>query len=177
MTPRMSIHIIIDGYNLIRQSSQLSTLDLQDIQMGRDALVDMLAAYKKIKAHRITVVFDGTRSPLLALQRKRQKGITLVFSHAGETADAVIKQMARREGAKALVVSSDLDIVRSVEDRGAATISAPDFENKLILASYTGGMADDRDAYTGWKPTTQKKGPRRRLSKKQRKTRAKIRKL
>jgi hypothetical protein len=59
----MSIHIIIDGYNLIRQSGYLSNLDLQDIQYGRQALIDMLAAYKKIKAHRITIVFDGTRAP------------------------------------------------------------------------------------------------------------------
>ena len=173
----MSIHIIIDGYNLIRQSKQLSDLDLQDIQLGRDALVDMLAAYKKIKAHRITVVFDGTRPPLLSLQRDRRKGITIVFSHHGETADAVIKQMAHREGEKALVVSSDLDIVRSVEARGAATISAPDFEDKLTLSRYAAGMEIDRDAYDGWKPTTKKKGPSRRLSKKQRKTGIKIRKL
>ena len=45
----MSIHIIIDGYNLIRQSNRLSILDLQDIQLGRDALVDMLAAYNQKK--------------------------------------------------------------------------------------------------------------------------------
>jgi predicted RNA-binding protein with PIN domain len=173
----MSIHIIIDGYNLIRQSRKLSTLDLQDIQLGREALVDMLSAYKKVKAHRITVVFDGTRSPLFSRQRDRHKGITIVFSHHGETADSVIKQMARREGEKSLVVSSDLDIVRSVEGRGAATISAEDFENKLTLSLYVDGMQTDRDAYSGWKPTTKKKGPRKRLPKKQRKSRARIRKL
>ena len=55
----MSLHIIIDGYNLIRQSGQLSMLDMQDLQLGREALVDMLAAYKRFKAHRITVVCDG----------------------------------------------------------------------------------------------------------------------
>ena len=173
----MSIHIIIDGYNLIRQSKQLSAIDLQDIQLGREALIDMLAAYKKIKAHRITVVFDGTRSPLLALQRDRQKGITIVFSHRGESADTIIKQMAGREGEKALVVSSDLDIVHTVETQGAATICAVDFENKLTLSYYAAGMETDRDAYNGWKPTTRKKGPSRRQSKKRRKTQAKIRKL
>ena len=173
----MSIHIIIDGYNLIRQSQQLSALDQQDIQLGREALVDMLAAYKKIKAHRITVVFDGTRSPLLSLQRDRQKGITIVFSHHGESADTVIKQMARREGEKALVVSSDLDIVHSVEAQGAATINTVDFENKLTLSYYAAGTEIDRDGYNGWKPTTIKKGPSRRLSKKQRKNQKKIRKL
>ncbi len=173
----MSIHIIIDGYNLIRQSKKLSDLDLRDIQWGRDALIDMLAAYKKIKAHRITVVFDSTQSPLISRQRDRQKGISIVFSHKDETADAVIKQMARREGEKALVVSSDLDIVRSVEASGAAVIAAAEFEHMLELSFYAGGMDNDRDAHVGWKPTTKKKGPGRRLPKKQRRTKAKLRKL
>ena len=92
----MSIHIIIDGYNLIRQSGYLSSLDLQDIQLGRETLIDLLAAYKKIKAHRITVVFDGTRAPDLVRERDRQKGITILFSHRGESADAVIKKNGRR---------------------------------------------------------------------------------
>ncbi len=173
----MSIHIIIDGYNLIRQSKKLSGLDLRDIQWGRDALIDMLAAYKKIKAHRITVVFDSAQSPLISRQRDRQKGITIVFSHKDETADTVIKHMARREGQRALVVSSDLDIARSVEASGAAVIAAPDFERMLELSFYAGAMDNDRDAHDGWKPTTKKKGPGRRLPKKQRKSKAKIRKL
>ena len=173
----MSIHIIIDGYNLIRQSNQLHEIDLQDIQLGREALIDMLAAYKKIKAHRITVVFDGTGSPPLSRQRDRQKGITMVFSQNGETADTVIKKMASEEGQRALVVSSDLDIIQSVEARGSAIISSTDFENKLILSIYAGGMDNDRDAFNGWKPTTKKKGPSRRRPKKQRKSRARIRKL
>jgi predicted RNA-binding protein with PIN domain len=46
----MSIHIIIDGYNLIRQSGYLSGLDLQDIQLGRQALIDMLE--RSTKGHR-----------------------------------------------------------------------------------------------------------------------------
>jgi uncharacterized protein len=173
----MSIHIIIDGYNLIRQSSYLSNLDLQDIQLGREALIDMLAAYKKIKAHRITVVFDGTRAPDLARERDRQKGIAILFSHNGETADAVIKKMAGGEKQKALVVSSDQDIVRSANSSGAATINAVDFESKLIQASHIDGMESGRDDYDGWKPTTKKKGPGRRLPHRQRKNKAKISKL
>ncbi|MEJ2729524.1 MAG: NYN domain-containing protein [Deltaproteobacteria bacterium] len=80
----MSIHIIIDGYNLIRQSSTLSALDQQDIMLGRDALIDMLAAYRKMKPHRITVVFDGSNSPLFSPQRNRQRGISMRFSRSGE---------------------------------------------------------------------------------------------
>ena len=75
----MSIHIIIDGYNLIRQSTTLSRLDHQEIMLGRDALVDMLAAYRKIKPHRITVVFDGHHSPAFSQQRDQKKGIAIRF--------------------------------------------------------------------------------------------------
>jgi len=173
----MSLHIIIDGYNLIRQSSRLSRLDIQDIQLGREALVDLLAAYKKFKAHRITVVFDGTGPPLLSRRRDRQKGITILYSQAGESADAVIKKMARREGAKALVVSSDQDIVHGAAAWGAATISARDFEIKLITSQYLDDTQIEGEDQKGWTPTTKKKGPRKRLSKKERKNRAKLRKL
>ena len=177
MTPPMSVHIIIDGYNLIRQSGNLSNLDLQDIQFGRDGLIDMLAAYKKIKAHRITVVFDGTWAPRFSQQRDRQKGIDIVFSHNGESADAVIKKMARREKQQALVVSSDREIVRSAISSGAAAISAPEFEDKLTMAAHMDGGVPDRDRHDGWKPTTKKKGPRRRLPKRQRQNKARTRKL
>lgn len=173
----MSLHIIIDGYNLIRQSSRLSELDLQDIQLGREALVEMLAAYKKFKSHRITVVFDGSGPALLSRRRDRQKGITLVYSQGGESADAVIKKMARREGAKALVVSSDQDIVHWAESCGAATVSAPDFESKLVTSQYLDGTPGEEENQSGWTPTTKKKGPRKRLSKKKRRNRAKLRKL
>ena len=173
----MSVHIIIDGYNLIRQSGYLSNLDLQDIQFGRDALIDMLASYKKIKAHRITVVFDGTRAPRFSQQRDRQKGIDIVFSHNGQSADAVIKKMARREKQQALVVSSDGDVVRSALSSGATAISAPEFEDKLAMAASMGDSVSDRNMHDGWKPTTKKKGPRRRLPKRQRQNRARIDKL
>ncbi len=93
----MSLHIIVDGYNLIRQSEQLSVLDLQDIQEGREALQDILVEYRKTKGHRITIVFDGTNAVSVDSQRQRFRNIDVLFSRNGETADTVIKRMAARE--------------------------------------------------------------------------------
>ena len=76
----MPIHIIIDGYNLIRQSSALSDLDEQDIQLGREALIDQLAAYKRLKGHRISVVFDGQNASTTYSRRDRVKGIDILCS-------------------------------------------------------------------------------------------------
>ena len=174
----MAVHIIIDGYNLIRQSAELSRLDRRDLQEGREALLDLLAAYKKIKRHQITVVFDGTDDYSLYRQRDQSKGIRMLFSRRGETADTVIKRIVAREKEKALVVSSDRDVADFAASQKAATMGSLDFMEKLSMAAWSDekGIHPD-DEMTGWNPTTRKKGPRRRLSKKERRNRKRANKL
>jgi predicted RNA-binding protein with PIN domain len=173
----LSIHIIIDGYNLVRRSTTLSLLDDIDIQQGREALIDTLVQYKKLKGHRITVVFDGTNAPLFFQKRDRVKGIEVLFSRSGETADSVIKKIASREKEKVIVVSSDREIVDYVLSKGAASVSSEKFESMISMAAHMDNDLNDEDEYTGWVPTTKKKGPSRRLSKKERKNRGKTKKL
>jgi predicted RNA-binding protein with PIN domain len=173
----MSIHIIIDGYNLIRQSYSLSLLDQQDLQLGRDTLVDWLVKYKRVKHHKITVVFDGTNASSFSGHRDYISGIEIKFSRGGESADTVIKKIAAREKEKALVVSSDREVVVSSRLSGAAVIDSNEFEQKLQMAAYSDGSDIDGNDQDGWIPTTKKKGPKRRLSKKKRRNMAKINKL
>lgn len=173
----MSIHIIIDGYNLIRQSKSLGALDRQDLQLGREALLDMLSAYKRIKRHTITVVFDGTKAPPFSQHKDQIKGIKVKFSRRGEFADAVIKRMAAKLREKALVVSSDLEVIHFSASKGSATIDSPGFEEKMAMAVYTDTKGMESEETVGWVPTTKKKGPGRRLSKRQRHSRVKIKKL
>jgi predicted RNA-binding protein with PIN domain len=171
----MSVHIIIDGYNLIRQSSQWSTLDLQDMQLGREVLIKALAEYKKRRPHRITVVFDAADAPGFMDRNDNIRGISIKYSQSGESADTLIKRMANELREKALVVSSDRDITDYAAGRGAAVIGSPDFEMKMAMAAF-GGPGDEDEA-TGWTPTTRKKGPGRRLPKRRRRNRSKIGKL
>ncbi|MBL7178631.1 MAG: NYN domain-containing protein [Pseudomonadota bacterium] len=173
----MSIHIIIDGYNLIRQSRFFSPLDSQDMQLGRETLIDTLAAYKRIKGHKITIVFDGARAPLFSASRDQIKGIKIKFSRSGESADTVIKRMAAREKEKALIVSSDLDVINFASSRGCATITSLRFEEKIAMAAHMDTKKIHRGNEGGRTSTTKKKGPSRRLSKKKRKSMAKIQKL
>jgi predicted RNA-binding protein with PIN domain len=173
----MSVHIIIDGYNLIRQSRVLSELDRQDLQTARDALIASLAHYKRTKPHKITVVFDGVNAPAEASNRNRHRGIDIRFSSKGETADSVIKRMARRERERALVVTSDQEIVHFASFQGAATISSPLFEERVAMAAVGQSGPNGEEDLTGWVPSTKKKGPSRRLSKRQRRNLTKTRKL
>jgi predicted RNA-binding protein with PIN domain len=174
----MSLHLIIDGYNLIRQSDWLGDIDRRSLQRGREALISALVRYKKLRGHQITVVFDGSKAPSFGDRRDRRGGVDIRFSRRGELADAVIKRMCTRERGQVLVVSSDTEIVRYAEARGAATIASPAFEDKLMVAEHmnvSDGAPEEADA--GWQPTTRKKGPARRRSKRQRRNRLKTRKL
>ncbi|MEW6673018.1 MAG: NYN domain-containing protein [Thermodesulfobacteriota bacterium] len=173
----MSLHIIIDGYNLIRHSPRLKRLDHQDIQFGRQALIEELALYRKTKHHRITVVFDGANAPEFTQYQDRLKGIDIQFSRAGESADTLIKRMAAREKEKALVVSSDRDIAGFAMSQGAAVIDSLDFGKKLRHTALDPDGASDILEDKSWNPSTKKKGPSRRLSKRERKNKMKVRKL
>jgi predicted RNA-binding protein with PIN domain len=174
----MSLHIIIDGYNLIRQSHQFSPIDAIDLTAGRDALIDSLAAYKRVRSHRITVVFDGTHASVAVANKDRLKGIDIRYSDPGELADTVIKRMVDREEHRAMVVTSDREVLDYAEKRGAATIKSSGFENKMMLAQYDDIKGINLESESKeWSPTTKKKGPARRLSKRKRRGKARINKL
>lgn len=174
----MSVHIIIDGYNLALQSNEFGSFSGNDLQTGREKLIKALAAYKKIKRHRITVVYDGTKYPSFSRHKEFISGIEVIFSRQGEIADSVIKRIVDIEKKSALVVSSDQDIINFAVARGAAVINSAEFEDKLFMASYMArkGIDESREQ-SGWQPTTKKKGPSKRLSRKKRQSRLKIRKL
>ena len=83
----MPLHIVVDGYNLIRSSPELSRLDRRSLEDGREALLERLAAYKRIKRLPITVVFDAGQSPTMDIRKEQFSGIKVVYSQFGLTAD------------------------------------------------------------------------------------------
>jgi predicted RNA-binding protein with PIN domain len=175
----MSIHIVIDGYNLIRQSSTLSVIEHHSLEEGREALLQRLDSYKQVKHHSVTVVFDGADAGDFMEARKRWKGIKVVFSRPGELADTIIKRIVTRERERVVVVTSDRELADFAAKYGAANMDSIEFENKMVLA--TNSHMDQADFVEqeepGWKPTTRKKGPSRRMSKRQRQSHSKTRKL
>ncbi len=175
----MAVHIIIDGYNFIRQSTASRLLNARDLQQEREVLIDGLAAYKRRRAHAVTIVFDGARAPSDFTRKEKVRGVEIIFSAIGQTADAVIKQLAAREREKALIVSSDREIADFAAAQGATAISSEAFESKLYPLSEATGEAlpEDDDDHPLSPVTTRKKGPSFRLSRKQRNIKKRIGKL
>ncbi len=104
------MHLIIDGYNVIRQSQELQRLDARELEAGRTALLARLAAYRERCRHKITVVFDGWLGGDPKETRDRRQGMLIIYSRRGEKADEVIKRLLAAERQRAVVVTSDREI-------------------------------------------------------------------
>jgi predicted RNA-binding protein with PIN domain len=179
-TSDIMAHIVIDGYNLIRQSPDLSIKDALSLEKGRNALVRQLSAYKKLKGHQITVVFDAQFTTNLQIEEFSQAGIRLLFSEGGQTADDVILQMAEKGKGQLIIVSSDNRILQAAKSSGCAFLDSQEFERKLeeaLLFDRRGEEMPMRDEET--KPVnkrwlTAKKGPSKRLPKAKRRALARL---
>jgi len=180
MCQNPSMHIYIDGYNLIRQSIRLRRFERHSLEAGRDALIDWLALYKSRKDHRITVVFDGWVSGSAREERDCRAGIFIIYSPKGVKADDVMKRITASTDEEILVVSSDREIASYAVRRGKAALSSPEFESivekQLAAPSDEEGEGKDEEDEDDGRPTP-KKGPSRKLSRAQKQTRSKIRKL
>lgn len=175
----MPVHLIIDGYNLIRRSPSLAPLDRADLEVGREELIRRLALYRQTRSLPITVVFDGSNQRNLPTPRTDPSGIRVIFSRMGQKADDVIIRMAREIGDGALVVTSDREIQREAERHHATVIASEDFEQKMAMAFLMNQRASDSDDSDDQPEIrgTRKKGPSRRLPKKLRKARKRAEKL
>ena len=174
----MPLRIIIDGYNLIRQSPTLRSYDNLEIVKGREKLIEMLAPYRSLKRHPMLVVFDGWQEGEFTEQRTREKGIDIIYSKRGEKADEVIKRLVSSSGEELIVVTSDREITHFCQCRRCEVISSPSFEEKIefSLLAHEKGLEEEDE-----KPlpplSTKKKGPSRKPPKAKRRSQRRLKKL
>jgi len=169
------MHLLIDGYNLLHIAHSLTHLNSSQLRQERDRLIGQLSDYRKLKPAAMTVVFDGWLGGWTTEQREFKRGIDVVYSRLGEKADEVIKRFVREEGSAAIVITSDRDISRFAERMGAAVIPSEQFQEKLGHAS--GGLEEGLEEQEEEERGVKKKGLARRLSKKEKRTRAALKKL
>jgi len=178
------MHIIIDGYNLIRQSETLRRFERQSLEAGRQALLQQVSLYRQQKGHRSTVGFDGWESGSPFEERDRQGGIAVIYSRRGEKADEVIKRMVLQKGEETVVVTSDRDIAGFVIRKGATALSSLEFEAVIsrtasaATTSADAGSPPEKEEEDPRKPgDTRKKGPAHRLSRREKTALTRFKKL
>jgi len=169
------MHLIIDGYNLLHVNRSLNQLNGIQLQWERDRLIHQLSTYQKLKSFDITVVFDGWQGGWSTEKQERKKGIDLIFSKLGEKADEVIKRLVKEKGSGVIVITSDREVSRFAERMAVSVISSEQFQEKLEAPSNK--FEDIFEEEGVEEKEIKKKGLSRRLSKKEKRARAALKKL
>jgi predicted RNA-binding protein with PIN domain len=110
-------HLIVDGYNVTKTGYGALPLAEQ-----RRRLVDALGVLAVRTASEVTCCFDGAE--VEARGALRVRGVRVVFSEPGTTADELIRRLARAEppGRPVVVVSSDAEVAASSRAAGARAV-------------------------------------------------------
>lgn len=113
-------HLLVDGYNVTKTAYGGLSLEAQ-----RGRLLAGLGGLAARTAAEVTVVFDGA-DRVLPLAASAPRGVRLLFSRTGETADEVLRRLVRHEpeGRPVVVVSSDREVADGVRRSGARSVAA-----------------------------------------------------
>ena len=155
-------HLVIDGYNYLNRIRTSPVNDGSNLDMLRRSILDRLSRYKRQRGAKITVVFDAYNSFSPNRQRESFKGVDVVYSKQGETADDVIIEWIREKRAGMIVVSSDRAIIDEAKQYGIAFITPSKMD--MLIAEEAFGKdigKDEEEAYQ-----EKKKGNPRKLPKK-----------
>lgn len=136
----MSLHYILDGYNIIRHPDFISVKKIKDARVG---LLRFITDKKPCGSsnNKVTVVFDGSGD--LDTARVSNKRIEVLFTGffpaAGaeafhSNADDKIKKLVRdsKNPRIIVVVSDDREIQFFIKSYGARSMSAAEFINKGV---------------------------------------------
>jgi predicted RNA-binding protein with PIN domain len=170
--------ILIDGYNLL--NAFVASGNRKEDFEQREHLIEVLDAYRRTKKHQIILCFDAYQG--LSLEDKKEKtlGVKVVYTGRGKTCDDYIKEYVektsragRLDPHRLVVITSDREIINSVQRFGIETIPSEEFsgylEASMMLETEEGITEEDDAEWDKTGRTTKKKGPSKRLSKKERK--------
>ncbi|HEX9069484.1 MAG TPA: NYN domain-containing protein [Ktedonobacterales bacterium] len=129
--------ILIDGYNVIRNTPGLLAAERVSLAHGRDVLLAQVRATYRHTPHRVTVVFDGDGT---AETRAALRGVAygaVVFSSRALTADAVIARLAEEasaRGEEVVIASDDLEVRHHAFTAGGHAATVDELASRLSRA-------------------------------------------
>ncbi|PRH80214.1 RNA-binding protein [Streptomyces solincola] len=114
------VHLVVDGYNVTKTGYPTMPLEKQRLR-----LLGGLSALAARTGAEVTCVFDGAElaAPVLLAP---PRGVRVLFSKAGVTADELIRQLVRAEppGRPVVVVSTDREVADGVARSGARPVAS-----------------------------------------------------
>ncbi|MFC4145879.1 NYN domain-containing protein [Micromonospora mangrovi] len=119
-------HLVVDGYNVTKRGFGEMSLEQQ-----RKRLITGLGGIAAQTGDEVTVVFDGAER--MHGLPPAPRGVRVLFSRKGETADELIRRLVRAEpsGRPVVVVSSDREVADGVRRHGAYPLGADSLLRRL----------------------------------------------
>ncbi|OJF10249.1 NYN domain-containing protein [Couchioplanes caeruleus] len=119
-------HLIVDGYNVTKRGFAEMSLEHQ-----RKRLITGLGGIAAQTGDEVTVVFDGAER--VHGLPPAPRGVRVLFSRKGDTADELIRQLVRAEpaGRPLVVISSDREVADGVRRHGAYPMGADSLLRRL----------------------------------------------
>jgi predicted RNA-binding protein with PIN domain len=123
------VHLLVDGYNVTKTGWPGMPLDRQRQQLTRG--LGLLAAQTGAE---ITCVFDGKDLDGPIPMAPPPRGVRVLFSRTGETADELIRRLVRAEpeGRPVVVVSTDREVADGVKAAGARPLPSSMLLRRLV---------------------------------------------
>jgi len=120
-------HILVDGYSILHQWSELKAARMRSLAAGRQALIHILTQFHDCHGGHLTLVFDGRSIPRGG--DGIRSGIQILYSREGQTADAVIERIVGQSAdpEKFLVATDDHAEQNIIEGLGGRVLSADAF--------------------------------------------------
>ncbi|MFD5572494.1 NYN domain-containing protein [Streptomyces cadmiisoli] len=113
-------HLVVDGYNVTKTGYPQMPLEKQRLR-----LLGQLSQLAAQSGAEVTCVFDGAElaAPVLLAP---PRGVRVLFSKPGVTADELIRQLVRAEppGRPVIVVSTDREVADGVARAGARPVAS-----------------------------------------------------
>lgn len=122
------MHIIIDGYNVLKQVIHQNAIS----ESQRRGFINALGRYAHKKNHTITVVFDG--GPTTWPSHEKDHGVIVTYVGTKQSADDYIKVYIANKRHGILIVSSDNEIKRAAAHQGLISIDGVEFY-KMVTAA------------------------------------------
>lgn len=125
--------MVVDGYNMIYGWEELKEIAEDDLYLARDRLITMLFNYQPYYKHPIIIVFDGYKVSDNIGTTITKKGMTIVYTKTGETADTWIERFSYQNQNKYKVtyVTSDGLIQNAILSRNGLRMSGNELYRKL----------------------------------------------
>ncbi|MFE9429903.1 NYN domain-containing protein [Streptomyces sp. NPDC006640] len=123
-------HLVVDGYNVTKTGYPQMPLEKQRLR-----LLGQLSQLAAQTGAEVTCVFDGAElaAPVLLAP---PRGVRVLFSKPGVTADEVIRQLVRAEppGRPVIVASTDREVADGIAKAGARPVASA-----VLLKRFTRG--------------------------------------